>query len=155
MPDKTQKSSLLQYFGNPVLPLNDFTLMERHLKSIQLREIIERPARSHCYPLDESQGFKSMVDFVAKIAGSSELISEIYCPENVYPEYTDDKGLTYAVPLTTDAAITVNGTSIQVEQWGVYSFDDSMPHTTRGAFLMIRLKEEDAKEIKAKKERAN
>jgi hypothetical protein len=103
-------------------------------KKIRKGEV--EPTRKMCYST------KSISRYFFRSAcsrlGIKKLTAEVFLPDRQYPPHTDEGGVSVMVPIEPGCTATINGTRHKLIEFGIYSFDDGVPHTTTGALVMIK-----------------
>lgn len=115
------------------------------VKAVRLAEKIRRgeieQTRKMCYSTKSISRY--FFRSVCSRLGIKNLTAEVFFPDRYYPPHTDEGGVSVMVPIEPGCTATINGTCHELIEFGIYSFDDGVPHTTSGVLVMIKPKPDD------------
>lgn len=115
-----------------------------YLKSLRIATEIRQGKHSErrrmCYSAN-LLGEGAYEAIASKLEVQPELLEmEIFFPTEDFPPHVDGEGESFMIPLEDFCVAKICGTNHSLLPWGIYSFDDRLPHSTHGVILMIRIK---------------
>jgi len=140
--EKTEATPpLISYYGKPACPFIMYVHIGDEVEKIIAGTATER--RPFCY--DPTPAISSLVNKYKNFIGVTANVTscEIFDATYDFPNHVDKGGITFTIPLTTYATLNVGGNTMILEQYGLYSFDDTNPHNASGVFIMLRFVEDD------------